>query len=147
MNLLSPAQQAEIRLALQDVIDTFHDTPITYQKYVSKVDDFMEDFDNKTYEVFSFVGFVEYQNAIKSELEETAQGAYNKAEVTVTAGIDNLQAVGLIDTDNMPIFTPEEDRMIVNGIAYVITFVGVDGALQQKNVLAIIKGRKIPKES
>lgn len=144
MDLLSPAQHAQIRAALQDVIDTFHDTPITYQKYVAKVEDYMEDMGKKQYNVFSFNGFVEYPSAVSSQLDETEQGAYNQAEVKVTCGIDNLEAVGLLDAENMPNFTPEEDRMIVNGKAYVITFVGTDGALEKKNVLAVVLGRRVP---
>lgn len=136
-DLLSAAQHAQIRNALQDVFDTFHDTPVTYHLAGAGADDTMEDFNDKQYTDYVVKGFVEYP---KDKIELAQEGAYDNCDVKVQFGLDDLNNAGLINAENLPIFVAEQDYMTINGERFRVTFVGVDGAFERKNVLVYVKG-------
>lgn len=139
MDLLSAAEHAEIRAALQDVCDTFNKTQLTYHLAGVSVDDTMEDFNDKSYTDYSVKAYVEYP---KDTVEQTQEGAYDNCDVFVQFGLDDLDLVGLINSENMPIFAPEHDYMTINGERFRVTFSGVEGAIEQRNILVIVKGMR-----
>lgn len=141
MDLLSAADRLEIRAALQDVIDTFHKTTVSYYLAGSYQSDFMEDQETKQYTLYEFPAYVEYPKTMK---EETVEGAYDGQDVWVQVGLDNLQALNLIDAEFQPLFRPELDYMLINGARFNITSCKTEGAFEKENILVILTGRKEP---
>lgn len=144
-DLLSDAQHLEIRAALQNVVDTFHDTPvflhIPNEDYVAE---FMEDL-NPASTVYEVKALVEYPNLTQSTGVATEDGTILHFEVKAQIGIDDMSAVDLINTEGLPIFTPKNGFMLINGEKYEIVYYNIDGAFQKKNILCYVYGKKFAK--
>ena len=146
MDLLNAGQRAQIRSALQDVFDTFHKTSVTLHKAEYYGSDDGED-TGKAYTDYTFLAAVIYGQDATDELTQTAHGGFTPKTVTLEIGLDNLMAEGLVDSENLPKFVPDNDTFTTNGETYVVTSAVVDGAFEQKNVLAIVTGRILPKQT
>lgn len=141
-DLLTAAQRLQIRGAIQDVVDTFAKTPVLYKLKGNYVDDRMEE-TNPQYTDYNLVGFVEYSSNDSDEMVLDVDGNIFKPSITVLLGLDDLIALSLVDADFMPIFKPESDKFIVNGVSYKVKFVNVEGAFEQKNLVVNIYGERL----
>jgi hypothetical protein len=130
MDLLSGAQRTEITLALQDVFDTFCKTPITYNHATLYADDFMEGTGNTQIATFQLSGFVEYMD---DRAKETLEGDYYRADVAILFGLSDLQSAGCINGQDVPIFVPFKDKMVINGESFTVSAVHPEGAFSKRN--------------
>lgn len=146
MDLLSVGQRIQIRNALQDVFDTFHKTPVTLHKAEYYGSDDCEDA-GKAYTNYTFNAAIIYGQDATDELTQTAHVGFTPKTVTLEIGLDNLTAVNLVDSENLPKFVPDNDSFTVNGETFIVTSAVVDGAFEQKNVLVIVAGRITPKQT
>lgn len=137
MDLLDSIQRQAIRAALQDVIDTFHKIPILiFKREVDSSDDFMEDLSPRFNE-YETVGYIEYEG---NEVETDETGTYDKSNIKVTFGHDNLDDVGLIEGNLLPAIEPELDYMIIENREYRITSVVTEGHFEPSSILVVVKG-------
>jgi len=97
----------------------------------------MEDNGGRNYSIKNIIGFVEYP---QSEIKETLDGSYPDNDIIVMLGLDNCETENLLDSEFQPKIKPGQDRMKVNGKMYQITYSGVDGGFQKKNIMVILKG-------
>jgi hypothetical protein len=141
MDLLTAQDHLDINAALGDVFDTFHKTPVLYEVAGSYANDYMEGSEDKQYTQYTLMGLVQYP---AKDIMETKEGAYDDHQVVVQVATSALAAQDLLTVEDLPIFRPETDRMTINGETFIITFAGVDGPMQKRNVLTIIKGRRAP---
>lgn len=146
MDLLNSGQRADIRSALQNVFDTFHKTVVTLHKAEYYGSDDGED-TGKSYTNYTFNAGVIYGQDAEDELTQTAHGGFTPKTVTLEIGLDNLTAANLVDSENLPKFVPDNDSFTVNGETFVVTSAVVDGVFEQKNVLVIVTGRILPKQT
>jgi len=144
-DLLSDVQHLEIRAALQEVLDTFHDTPVfLHIPSEDYVQEFMEDLAPAT-TVYEVNALVEYPNLTQSTVTNTEDGSILHFEVKAQIGIDDMDEVGLINGDGLPIFVPKNGHMVINEEKYEIVYFNIDGAFEQKNILCYIYGKKFAK--
>ena len=144
-DLLSSAQHAKIRSAINDVFDTFADTVVSYYLGQDKIDDYMEDLDGRTYTQIDFNAVVEYMKTDEDKVTITNEGRVDMAEIKLTVGFDHLEGLGLTSNDSL-IMRPEEDYFIVNGEKFITIFAAIDGPFESKNVAAVIYGKRDIKE-
>lgn len=140
MNLISDTQHSKIRAALQDVVDTFFTTPVTYLLHTEEFADGTMQNISKPVTPYELKGFVEYPSTNGTEIDENTEGAIEQTEVKIMFGYDDLEKLNLIE-NLMPVFKPEEDEFLLSGKLYKVTFAAVEGALQPNNVLVIVHGR------
>lgn len=145
-DLIDAATHLKIRAAMQDVVDTFMNTEITYYLSGTVVDDFMEDLNDKSYTQHVLKGLVEYTDKDSSKTQTMNAGVVDKAHVKVTLGLDDLDALGLI-YENRPIFNKEDDYMLINGEKFTVIFSDPEGAFEAKNVLVILYGERDEKQA
>ena len=145
--LLSPAQIVQIRAALQDVVDTFMDTPVLYKMSVDSLDRFNEDRKDEKFVDYELKGLVEYSTEKGEHLELEQDGALNTQDVKISFGLDDLDALGLITPELEVKFQVEKDYFITNGLKYKVTFVGLDGPIEKRNILVVIYGTREPIKS
>lgn len=145
MNLITTAQHNDIRSALQDVVDTFFTTSVTYRLHGEEFADGEMMHIDKPYAQYTLLALPKYYSGegSGSNLEETTAGAQDVQTVDLLLGYDNLVAQGLIDVpNNKPIFTPEVDEFILNGETFKVTVSVVEGNFQPAGVLVRVRGRK-----
>lgn len=143
MGLLSAADIAEIRAAIQDVTDTFMVSPIVYKQATESLDEWQEDRE-MTYIEHDLLGLVEYP---EGKVVQDLDGANDFFDVMVSFNIEDLETLGLLTGDNTVPFVASKDRFIAKGKEYQTTFVGYDGPLEDKPVLYVIKGRLLQNPS
>jgi hypothetical protein len=140
-DLLSSAQHALIRAAIQDVSDTFMDTTIVYHKAGTTVDDSMEDFSMQTYTDVNLKGLPEYQMNELDKLRLSPYGVADIAEMKVTFGFDDLVTAG-IASGNVLLMNPAKDFLTVNGIRYKVIHAATEGFFTATPVLGIVYAQK-----
>ncbi len=144
MSLLSSSQIAQIRGAIKSVTDTFAKTPITIH-HVVLIDDFYQEDRNSIYaEEYSVEAFVEYKEEDK---KESLEGSVDYNECSLLLNNDDMIELGLVvETDEegiyLPVIETEKDYFTLKGNLYQITQIYFDGALEPKEVLLMVKGKK-----
>ena len=138
-DLLSTADQAAIRAALQNVFDTFSDTTITLYKSKGRVDDWAEGAGSDNYDTYTFKGIVTYLTEESDRLITYDTGKVLQSDVKVEVGFDDLAAANLI-TGNLPDITLGSDYMLIEGKKYYCTTAVPDGPFEAKNVMVVIYG-------
>lgn len=122
--LISDAQFALIRTTFNDVIETFMNLDVQYDRTISKLSRFKEDRDDNVIATHTIKGlYVPVATDTDSQFDKTRKGDFNMSESVVYFGYDDLLALGLIDTTdggNKTVFKPERDRIRINGIEHEI---------------------------
>lgn len=140
-DLLTAAQHTQIRAALQDAIDTFHDTPMVYKLAGAYGGDFMEDVQSNFTE-YNILTLVEYPTTAQDEAVLNNEGVLVNSDINVQIGYDNLRTLNLIDeAANFPVFSVDRDYFNVNGRDYKVIFVSVEGPFTRDNILVNLYGR------
>lgn len=140
MDLLSAQQHLDIRNALQNVFDTFHDTSITYYMYKGEgVTDTMEDYAEGAYTSHIFTVFAEYKSV---EDKDQFGGVANFDRIVLQCGLDNLISAGLVNSYGNLLTTAELDYFEIGFDKYNVSSIRTDGAFENKNILVIIEGQK-----
>lgn len=146
MDLLTSAQRAVIRGALQNVFDTFCKTPIAYHLKGESLDTWGEDREDEQDTVKNLMGFVEYND--NDNVKWSMDGMTDLAHLSVLFGLDDLEAEGLIDPVTFePIFDVTKDEVLINGEWLRVIFSAVEGAFEHKNVMVKIYCQRMLKES
>lgn len=143
-SLISDGEFAEIRDALRDVTDTFHQLEIIYRQYQGSIDRFQRD-RNETAPVDIPVNtFLEYKGkpVVMDQL-----GTLDYEELNAAFNYDYLQGINLIDANGNPVMTPDKDYMIIRGITFRIIAVTTDGQLKDTPVLVNCTLRKVEKQA
>lgn len=135
--LLSEAEEAEARAAIQSVTDTFFLTPITYKLAISTFDRFEED-RKATYTDYALKGLEEYKAA---DMKEEIVGSKDFNDVKITFNIDDLIVKSLITAEFGHKFTVEKDYFILKSQTYRVTDIHFDGPLSSKSCLVIMYGK------
>lgn len=139
-DLLPASVHAQIRGAIQDVFDTFADTTITYYRAGTMISDTMED-DIASFTPVTLKGIVEYTQDDSDKLAMGPTGRMDEAEVKVTLGYDDLDALGLI-TNNIPNVSTENDYFEINGERFSFILAIADGHFESNAVSIIFYGKK-----
>lgn len=149
MDLIPDSIHAQIRAALHDVTDTFCDTPILYKRYVGTMDRYAEDRKelNSDYQEYNLMAFVEWETLNKNNTQETLNGSINPTIIDVMFNYDDLDSVGLIDSECQPRMSSDKDYFMCNGVMYRVSYVYPDGAFQRNNVLVMMRGSIQPERS
>ena len=147
-DLTSPQQHLQIREAIQNVVDTFFDTPVSYFVAQETVNEYMEDVaSDRIYTEHTFNALAEYTIEDEGKLLTLPAGKLERLEIKLTVGLDDLVALELIDENTyLPLFNIEEDYMIVNGQKYQVAMAVPNGAFERKNVLVVIYGMSDEKQ-
>ncbi len=141
-DLLSPAQRAQIRLALKDVTDTFMKTPVVYSMKGESLDRFNEDRTDEGSTTFNFNALVEYPTEDSDKIQKFSEGALDTAEIMLTMNLEDLKAINFVNSSNICIGNDTKDYFTVNGEVYRVCLICYDGPLDQKNILVVIFGNK-----
>lgn len=137
--LLTPAQDREIRDAIQLLADTFFDTPILYKLHKPTMDIYNEDKTGQEFEEYELKALFE-PTATATATEKT-QGLRDLEEVRLTLNLEDLERVGLINPDHTHKFQIEKDYFECKGRHYKVIDIYYDAPLSKKDVLIIIQGR------
>lgn len=137
MDLITDQQHTQIRSALQDVFDTFMDTPVTFHIVTSAVSDFMEG-GNETTTTVTVLGLVEWAG---SKAAQTTDGTAQENDVTASFGLDDFDDAGLV-AGNLPTLVSGRDWMEINGELYDIDLPVPSGPFQQRNVMVVVQGKR-----
>ena len=131
MKLISVSQLSNIRKSVQDVIDTFHVTPVEIH-IATLASDYME---TRGFEKHDILAQIEYLNG-QSDTQVT--GTINETSLKVSIGYDNAVLANLVDSDGNFKGCIERDSIKVDSIEYKITAIAKDGYLEQKPALIIL---------
>ena len=143
MNLLTPAELAEIRAAIRDVTDTFARTPVTYLLSLGSIDRFNEDRDktgNEDFETIELEGLVEFTEHRGDYMKRSEQGSEEKKLAKILFNYDVLEAAGLTTADLGLRFNVEKDYFYTQGVRYRVVYADLDGPMEPKNLLAVVIG-------
>ena len=138
MSLLSSNDKTKIRNAIKLVTDTFMVNSIEYFFCVESVDVFQEDRKDIIYKRIVLKGLVE-PDTNTNDIEESIDGAHDFNTIIVTFNLEDLQALGLITNDFNYKFNPTKDYIKDKGLLYKITDIKMDGPLDSKNILVVLK--------
>lgn len=140
--LISDSEFLEIRSALRDVADTFFTSPLTYYIGRESLDRWQEDRADKAFYAIDLEALKENTgNASGNELRMSEQGFEDISVVQLTFNVDYLQEKGLLTDDFRVKFDPERDYFKLQNQVYKVISVSVDGPLQPKDVLIVVKGK------
>lgn len=121
MDLLSIAQQAAFRQAINNASDTFNKQLIDWKHLVKKLDYYGDDrAGNTSYTTIPLRVLVEYNawNVLPVDRLNT-DGVTDKETIVLIFNKDYLRALGYVDTvNNRFTFDAAYDRFILNGITY-----------------------------
>lgn len=142
MDLLSPAQVAQIRNALRDVTDTFAKQPIKYMLRTGEsMDRYQEDRRDLEFTEYNLLALMEYNTDDKDEIAEQVEGAYSKQSVKLTFNREYLEEQNLIDpTTDKVIFKDTADYFMVDTTKYKVNSVIHDGPIDGKFILVVVQG-------
>lgn len=134
---------ADIRAAINNVVETFATTPVVYHLAKAASKDRFGEGDNKNPTNINLLGFVEYGADI---IDQNIQGATDWNGVKImfkgtdweTAG---LYVNGVLKTE------PARDYLTVNGKKYKVTNVMPDGAFETRNFIIIVLASLQPQAS
>jgi hypothetical protein len=148
-NLLTPAEEAEIKQGFRDTMDTFSDTDITLRiaRGVSMAE-WSETADARNYQDYTVKAQVVFGTAA-AKSDTNMAGVFDSADVSCYIHIDYLVAVGLI-TNTQPLINPATDVFFINGIEYQMRVGSQQGALifpiiDNNQVNCVIKGNRAEK--
>ena len=145
MDLINDQQHTDIRNALQDVFDTFMDTPVTFHIVTGYANDFMEG-GGETTTTVTVNGLVEWAGTEGSKAAQTTDGTTQENDVTASFGFDDFDDAGLVD-GNLPTLVSGRDWMEINGELYDIDLPVPSGPFQQRNVMVVVQGKRQIKTS
>ena len=121
MDLLSVAQQAMFRQAINDASDTFNKQLIEWKHLTKKLDYFGDDRPgNTTFTTVTLLVLVQYNawNVLPVDRINN-DGITDRETIVLIFNKDYLRALGYIDINtNSFNFDPSNDRFILNGIVY-----------------------------
>lgn len=136
MALLNTGQKNKIRAAIQKVTDTFMVTPVDYHIAGQKFDRFSEDNKQKNFYSFHLNGLVEHD---EDSIQESPQGTEFPHKIKISFNLEDLEKKGLITTDFKSIFNASQDFVSVRAQIYQVNSVILDGPLDEKDVLVVVK--------
>lgn len=151
-NLLTPAEENEIRAALKDVLDTFGG-PGTGTTITLRVTDDISfnpsaPFGEKrelTYTDYQLPAMVMYNNSTKSKEDPNFAGAYNNADVKCFVHLDYVEAAGLLVND-YPTPSPDSTILLIDndGVTekYRVVHISPDGALGKRQIYMVVLGER-----
>ncbi len=140
--LLSESDILSFKSAIKDVTDTFMVTPLVYHhlnKNSGTIDKWSEDFKANAYVDYNLNGLLEYPNTEDNEVRESV-GSFDYGDISVTFNLEDLADLGIINSDNLVIFTTETDYFTAKGILYRVKKIKYDGPINSRDVLVKIYG-------
>lgn len=142
MSLLRPEDYLQIREAVKSVTDTFMVSPVVYHlSQGDSTDRWQEDKITEKFSNYLLSALVEYDTADTDEVKMHKEGAKDYDHVTITVNVEDIEPLGLVNSENDLIFTREADYFTLKGKVYRLTDAYLDGALEDKQVLSVIKGK------
>lgn len=141
MSLLSDSDKAQIRAAIKSVTDTFMVTPVVYHLSEGSLDRWQEDKEDEVFVNYLLSGLTEYSNNDGDKVVTKLEGAKDYDDVTISFNLEDLQESGLISSEFDPIFVKEADYFTCRNKVYKVTDAYLDGPLDAKSMLVVIKGK------
>jgi len=133
---------AQIRAAINSVVETFATTPVVYHRLKGASMDRFKEGGNKTVEDITFLGLVEYGS---EKLQIDLQGAGNWQGVKITFKAEDWEAANLYINGEVKANTAT-DYLSVNGKRYKIDNIMPDGPFQTRNLLIVVVASLQPVE-
>lgn len=134
---------AKIRKALNNVVETFATTPITYHRQSGAQFDRFKEGNNKAYENITVNGFVEYN---PKEIERDLQGAANFQGCKIMFKADEWIEKGLYEgITGKVLANTTTDYLTISGKKYKIVNIMPDGAFETNNVIITVLATLQPK--
>ena len=136
-DLLSASQVTQIRNAIRDVTDTFYQLPVTYHERGESLDRFGEDKADQKETDHNLLGFLEYETSGEGgELMMEKQGSIDFTEATLFFNYDDLDDLGLIDTEGLFKGNSNKDYVTIQGQLFRLKSPPLyEGLLKTRHVL------------
>lgn len=142
--LLTDADFAEIRTAINDVVETFAQLPITYKKLkrrtLSRFN--RETTSNQSFTDYSFNALEVWEKNEKGFDKADEKGIWDFSEGYLLIAFDEVIAKGLIDTNGNLAMESEVDKVVIRTIQYDIVGIVKIGQLKDQEVLVKIQFKK-----
>lgn len=146
--LVTGAEFAEFRGAINDVVDTFHNFTITHIGAGGEFDRWSEENEQEKTET-DLRCLVEFKSESEDvETKRMQTGAIDIQQLEVSFGIDYLDSVGMMDaTTKEAAFDRAKDYFRYEGVLYRLIGMVADGPIDDKNALIIITLDKEEKDA
>jgi len=143
--LLSDQDFADIRAAVNDVIETFAQLPIVYKKLrrrtLSRFN--RESTTDQHFDSYNFNALEVWGNkGSDGTLQTDEKGKWDLSGGYLLMAFDDIKTANLIDASNNLLMEPEVDKVVIKGIEYEITGAMVAGQLKDKEVVVKIQFKK-----
>ena len=125
---------AQIRAAINNVVETFATTPVMYHQLKGASMDRFKEGGNKTTTTIPLLGFVEYGG---EQIQRDLQGAANWQGVKIMFKGEDWEAVGLYENGVVKANTTT-DYLTVNNKRYKIVNIMPDGAFETRNLIITV---------
>lgn len=137
-----PLPQALIRAAINNVVETFATTPVTYHLAHAASKDRFGEGESKTPTDIILNGFVEYGT---DDIQQDMKGSINPQSVKIMFKAEDWEAAGLYLNGEIKA-NESKDHLTVNGRYYKVDYIMPDGAFETRNliitVMASLEARK-----
>ncbi len=139
-DLLSASDEAEVRAAIGDVVDTFMQVPVQLVVVTSSLDRFQEDHSERVSTTHDLTALIEYEGEGEDlEVKNFEGGTIDFGQADVTFGYDYLVGQGLIDDDNQPKINPEQDYIIIEEVTFKIIGLRKGGQFKTLSTLVVLR--------
>jgi len=132
MNLLSDTDRLEVRSAIGDIADTFHNTPVTFNIYQGSIDRMGHG--TKSLVSTTVNCLVVYSDASSDSNLVTESGTLSRQGATVYANTQRLLAAELLNENYRPIFDTETSTVTIDGEEYRMEVDTISGFLDLANI-------------
>lgn len=141
MGLISPAQQAKIKLAIESVTDTFMQKSITYRKYGESLDMFNENRrNNQQFTEYTVLGLVVWGSleGDKTAMDSLGRGGVDMSDGYIAFHVKDLLAVGLVDVMRNFVGEANADYVVDQGIEHRVIGHSLKGQFIDENLIVKI---------
>lgn len=149
MGLISPAQQAKIKQAIESVTDTFMQKPLIYRKYGESLDRFNENRrNNQKLTEYNILGLVVWGSleGDKTAMDSLGRGGVDMSDGYIAFHVKDLLAVGLVDVLRNFVGKSNSDYIIDQGIEHRIIGHSLKGQFISENLIVKIYIQKKKKD-
>lgn len=138
MTLLSPAQRAQFKAAVNSVTDTFMLKPLLYRRYGESIDRWNENrlADQKKTE-YNVLGLIVWgsNESDKTVMDSEGKGGYDISDGYALFNIKDLVAVGLVNGDGNFIGKSNSDYIVDQNVEHSIIGHKLIGQLVDENLM------------
>lgn len=149
MGLISAAQRAKIKSAIESVTDTFMQKTITYRRYGESLDRFNENRrNNQKLTEYTVLGLVVWGSleGDKTAMDNLGRGGVDMSDGYIAFHVKDLLAVGLVDV--MRNFVPKSnsDYVVDQGIEHRVVGHSLKGQFIDENLIVKVYIQKKKKD-